>query len=398
MKVLIITPRIPYPPYRGDKLKIFNIAKTLSRNNSVTIVSFRENRNSRSEERELMKYGPEVRTVSLPLLKSLFNMVLAVFTNIPFQAAYFRSRKMKTEIQKLIERNNYDVIYFHLIRSAQYFEAAKNSKAVKMLDFTDAVSLYLSRFSEVTRNPIKKYTLLIELKRIINYEPIAKKFDTLFICSEKDKDYLEEKKLHPNIQFLRNGFNADLFAPEKIHFEKNRIIFTGNMPYFPNRDAALYFTKEIFPLVRESYPNSKLYLVGQKPPLEVRKLNSQNVIVTGFVEDIKKEYLLSAVNVVPIRFGAGTLNKVIEALALGIPIVATSMSVAGLPKELKKYIMTADNPATFAEKIIYIFEHESERRELMLEGSEVVRNLLSWNKIIGEFESYLLGRLKEKKN
>jgi len=345
-----------------------------------------------------MKYGPEVRTVSLPLLKSLFNMVLAVFTNIPFQAAYFRSRKMKTEIQKLIERNNYDVIYFHLIRSAQYFEAAKNSKAVKMLDFTDAVSLYLSRFSEVTRNPIKKYTLLIELKRIINYEPIAKKFDTLFICSEKDKDYLEEKKLHPNIQFLRNGFNADLFAPEKIHFEKNRIIFTGNMPYFPNRDAALYFTKEIFPLVRESYPNSKLYLVGQKPPLEVRKLNSQNVIVTGFVEDIKKEYLLSAVNVVPIRFGAGTLNKVIEALALGIPIVATSMSVAGLPKELKKYIMTADNPATFAEKIIYIFEHESERRELMLEGSEVVRNLLSWNKIIGEFESYLLGRLKEKKN
>ncbi len=398
MKILIITPRIPYPPYRGDKLKIFNISKILAKTNSVTILTFHENRNSLIHLDEIKKYGINIKTVSLPAIASLLKIALAIFKNIPFQVAYFFSNKMKSEIKKSIRLNNYDVIYFHLIRSAQYLEAAKGSSALKVLDFTDAVSLYLSRFAEVTRNPFKKIALKSELKRIEGYETIAKKFDTLFICSEKDKDYLEKKKLHPNIQFLRNGFDAEQFYGTHVPFTKNRIIFTGNMPYFPNHDAALFFTKEVFPLVRENYPTSKFFIVGQKPPADVKRLESSNIVVTGFVKDIKREYQLSEVNVVPIRFGAGTLNKVIEALALGIPTVATSMSVAGLPKELKKYILLADNAESFAEKIIFVFENESIRNNLMKEAQEVVYDLLSWEKIVGEFENYLNRRLNLKNN
>lgn len=395
MKLLIITPRIPYPPFRGDKLKIFNLVKVLAKTNSVTILTFHESRKNLANVQNLEKFGINVKSVWLPVVDSLWNMIKAAFSRLPFQVAYFYSKKMEDEIDAIVKENNFDVIYFHLIRSAQYFDSAIRSKAVKVLDLTDAVSLYLSRFVEVTKNPFKKIALKFELRRIEKYETVGQKFDTLFICSEKDKEYLTKKNLHPNIQYLRNGFDSDYFRAEEIPFEKQRIIFTGNMPYFPNRDAANYFVKEVFPEVLKNYPASKIFIVGQKPPVDVKKLKSSNVIVTGFVKDIKKEYQLSEVNVVPIRFGAGTLNKVIEALALGIPTVATSISVDGLSKELKKFILLADDPKSFAEKIIYVFENPDIRNELMKEGREVVLNLLSWQKIVSEFETYLLNRIKK---
>jgi polysaccharide biosynthesis protein PslH len=393
VRILIITPRIPFPPYRGDKLKIFNLAKSLAKNNTVTILSFHESEKDRAYAAEMEKFGVNIRTVFLPLGSSLVKTLGAFFMKVPFQVAYFSSKKMKAQIKSTIQEEDFDVIYFHLIRSAQYLDGTGNSKALKVLDFTDAVSLYLSRFADVTKNPVKKFVLRMELERIQAYESIAKKFDTLFVCSEKDKDYLEKNNLHSNIQFMRNGFDTEQFDKSQIPFVKNRIIFTGNMPYFPNRDAVVYFTKEIFPLVRENYPTSKFYIVGQKPPVELKRLASPNIIVTGFVKDINTEYQLSEVNVVPIRFGAGTLNKVIEALALGIPTVATTMSIAGLPKELKKYILLADNPGSFTDKIIYVFENESVRNDMMKEAQEVVFNLLSWEKIVGEFESYLNKRI-----
>lgn len=112
----------------------------------------------------------------------------------------------------------------------------------------------------------------------------------------------------------------------------------------------------------------------------------------GFVHDIKKEYLLSEVNVVPIRFGAGTLNKVIEALALGVPTVATSLSVAGLPKEIIKYIFIADTPQGFANEIFQIFNDGILLKGKMKEAQEAVQNILNWEKIVNEFERYLLSR------
>ncbi|GAB6283125.1 MAG: glycosyltransferase [Ignavibacterium sp.] len=395
MKILIITPRIPYPPYRGDKLKIYNIAKILSERNSVTVLTFFENSESLVSLKELEKLGIKTEAVKLSLIESFINLIPNIFSNLPFQVAYFSSKRMKEKIAGLVNREKYDVIYFHLIRSAQYFQAVSQSKALKVLDFTDTVSLYLARFADVTKNPFKKIALKLELKRIKKYEYIAKNFDTLFICSEKDKEFLVKRKVHNNINFLRNGIDSAYFKPDNIEYVKYRIIFTGNIPYYPNRDAVSYFVKDIFPLVTAKYPEAKFYIVGQKPPLQIKQLKSRNIIVTGFVEDIHREYLLSNVNVVPVRFGAGTLNKVIEALALGIPTVATSMSIAGLPPEIRKYIFKADTPEEFVDRISLIFEDEDIRNVQMKEAQTLVLNMLSWDKIVGEFESYIASEIKK---
>ena len=390
MNILIITPRIPYPPFRGDKLKIYNIAKLLSINNSVTILTFLRNNNQRKDLANLEKHGIQIQVIKLSLAESLLQTFLAVFGNLPFQTAFFKSSKMKRKVEEKIKTENFDVVYYHLIRSAQYFYSnGEDHKPLNVIDFTDDVSLYLKRFAEVETNPIKKYFINIEQKRIEKYEKVAEKFHSLFICSDIDKDFLMKKGINKNIHLLPNGIDTEYFKSERVPFEKNRIIFTGNMPYYANYDAALYFAKEIFPLVLKIIPEAEFYIVGQKPPQKIRILTSKNIIVTRFVKDIKLEYLKSAVNVAPMRFGAGTLNKVIESIALGIPVVATPMAVGGLPKELNKYIFVADNTEDFAKKIIDIIHNPAIRFELLDEGKKVIREKLDWKRVVSEFEEFL---------
>ncbi len=396
MRILILTPKIPFPPYRGDILHIFNIATTLAERSHVDIIAQYTFNNQIAFVNELKKNKINTYVVKQTILSSIINLILAIFKKIPFQVAYFSSKKMSDIIKERTSKYEYDLIYFHLIRSVQYFDDTINSKAIKISDFTDAVSLYIERYLRFLKNPLRKLFFSIELKRLKEYEIKARKFKTIFVCSDADKVHLNKKLPDVDIQILRNGVEEKYFYPAKEIPHKHRIVFSGNMPYYPNKDAADYFAKQIFPLVLNKYPDSKFYIVGQNPPQKIKKLNSENIIVTGFVEDIKREYLLSEVNVAPIRFGAGTLNKVIESLALGVPIIATKIVVDGLPTELRKYVFLADSPNEFAEKISYIFEHKEVRNDLMKECIALVPKLLGWHPIIQRFEKSIELKLNER--
>jgi glycosyltransferase involved in cell wall biosynthesis len=391
LNILIITPRIPFPPYRGDKLKIFNIAKILSKKNKVTILTFKRSFRQEAEIEELKALGFNIITIRLTLIESLFRAFWAIFSNTPFQVAWYQSSKMKKKVLQISSEN--DVVYYHLVRSAQYLKDRNDKKLLNVLDFTDAVSLYLTRMAIAERNFFRRFFIKIEKRRISEYEGIAEKFNTLYVCSNVDKKFLSDSGIKVNIELLNNGIDTEYFSYEDNQYEINRVIFTGNMPYYPNQDAAAYFAKEILPLISKEIPETKFYIVGQKPPLKIKKLESDKIKVTGFVSDIRKEYLKSTVNVAPMRFGAGTLNKVIEAIALGVPTVASSIAAQGLPEQLKKYILIADDPVTFADYVKEIMNNSKKYRTEMLKGQNTIRELLSWEKVVNEFEKSLLMKL-----
>lgn len=396
MKILIITPRIPYPPYRGDKLKIFNISRILAKNNSVHILTFYRNDKDLELINPIVELGIKVSLVKLTLFDSFINAFIAMFQKIPFQVAWYKSNKMQTTIDQYLKIENFDVIYYHLIRTAQFITSQIESRHLNIIDFTDAVSLYLSRMLEQEKNFFKKLFVRSELKRINKYENIAEKFDALFICSEIDRKFLIDKGLKQDIQILNNGIDTDYFFSEQKDYDRKRIIFTGNMPYYANADAVLYFVKAIFPIILKKDPEVKFYIVGQHPSLMIKQLASNNIFITGYVEDIKAEYLRSSVNIAPMRFGAGTLNKVLESIALGVPVVATSISMLGLPKELAKFVFIADSPQKFADTVLEIINSNTIRTELMNEGKEIIRRMLSWNNIVSDFELFLKNKLKQK--
>ncbi|MFA8343605.1 MAG: glycosyltransferase [Rhodothermaceae bacterium] len=395
MKVLIITPRIPYPPHRGDKLKIFNLASFLKKNHQVKILTFSQGKDDAKNAEILKEKGFDVEFVNLSIVQSVLSVMLAVFSSIPFQAAYFKSGKMKKLISDNVQNTSYDLVYFHLIRSAQYADEIKNFGTKKIIDYTDSVSLYLSRYIKILKNPLRKLFFFWELKRIEKYETIGNKFDNVYVCSETDKKNLRERIEENKIKILSNGVDLTTFKPKEVPVENNRIIFTGNMPYFPNYDAVGHFVKDIYPHILKQKPDSKFYIVGQKPPAFIKEMENENIVVTGFVDDIREEYLKSVVNIAPIRFGAGTLNKIIESLVLGIPVVASALSVAGMSPELKKYVLVAESEIYFAEKVVAVLaEPEKFKSELIAARNDIIE-MLDWNNILKKFETELVSLVKE---
>jgi polysaccharide biosynthesis protein PslH len=396
LKILIITPRIPFPPYRGDKLKIFNVVKQLQKNNVVSVITFLRKKKQLDEIEELKKLNFNILYIKISFLESILNVIISFFNRVPLQVAWYKSKKMKQKVSQLINSGEYDVAYFHLIRSAQYFPETSNKNSVlKVIDFTDAVSLYLNRFFSIEKNIFKKIFLGIERKRIEQYETVANKFDSVFICSEVDREYLRQKGIGTRMKILRNGVDTQNFETEKQDYDQNRIIFTGNMPYYANYDAAIYFSKEIFPLVLKEVPNAKFYIVGQDPPLRVRSLACDNIIVTGFVKDIKLEYLRSNINVAPMRFGAGTLNKIIESLVLGVPVISTPIAVEGFPEEIKKNIIVASGSREFADSVIRYLKDPELRQQFMEKDKSIIKEMLSWENIVKQFENDLKEEIRK---
>lgn len=395
MKILIVTTRVQYPPFKGDKLKVYNIVRHLAREHSVRVLCLSQNKSEEKGLAGIRALGAEIESVRHTLPRSLLGAFTGLFSGRPIQVSLYRSKRLGRRLAETVESDPPDVIYFHFIRSAQYAEYVNRKDVVRVLDFTDAVSLYLTRFVAATRNPIAKLAIRNERNRVAKYEPVAERFDTAFICSEIDRDYLKEKGIRANFRILPNGVDTEAFVQSDDVPDEDRIIFTGNMPYFPNEDAAVYFTKVVFPRIVDSIPNARLYIVGRKPTRKIRGLASGNVFVTGFVEDIADEYRKSAVAVAPTRFGAGTLNKVIEPIVLGVPVVATSIAARGLPESAQPYVDVADDADEFARKVIAIMKEGNKRRRRSSDVLDDVRRILSWENIVREFEEYLKTRVRK---
>jgi len=395
LKILIITPVIPYPPYRGDKLRIYNIIKTLIKRHEVKVLSILKNHNELKYISELKKLGIDIEVIKFSKFKAYLRLILAVFTNSPLQVIFYYSRKLKKRISELTSKENYDVAYFHIFTTAQYHDAVKSTRTLKVIDLTDAYSLYLKRILEFEQSLFNKIFFTIEKNRVYKYEKISRFFDTVFVCSLIDKEFLEHRGIHPNIQLFENGIDTDIYKYEEFIPEKHRIVFTGNIPYFPNRDAIKYFVHEIFPYVLQRVPDAKLYIVGKDPTQDIIDLANENIIIKGFVENLKYEYLLSEVNIAPMRFGAGTANKIIEAIILGVPTVATSLAVKGFNDSIRKYVFEADKPECFANKVVEIFSDNSIRTKFMKEASQNISTLLNLNAVVGKIENYLTERIEK---
>ncbi len=382
MKILFITSRIPYPLFRGDKLRVYNLIRNLSKSNEIILLSFVENKSEYELQNELAKYCTRIELIYLPVWKSVINSVLGFFSKLPIQVKYYNSKKMNTLVKNVIQEEKPDLIHTHLIRMAPYTFDIDHPK--KVIDLTDAVSLYLKRFQKLTKNPFLKLFLLIEKNRMYKYEKIIQKYDRAFVCSEIDKEYLLSRNTKLKINLVYNGIELENYKTKKHIKRLNSIIFTGNMSYYPNSDAVEYFVKEIFPQILLKVPSAKFYIVGQNPSSKIIKMKSQNIIVTGFVKDICSEYLQSDIAVSPIRYGAGTLTKILESSSLGIPVIATPIGSLGLNLQHNKEIVIANSKEEFADYAIKLLNSKKERERIGINGKKKVRDLYGLGKITND--------------
>jgi polysaccharide biosynthesis protein PslH len=384
MNLLFITSRLPYPPFQGDRLKIYHILRILSRKHQITLLSFTQDVAEDRLAKELAPYCHRIETIILPKTQSYQNLLPGIFGNKPFQVSYYHSSAFQQKLTQILAEDSYDLIHTHLIRMAPY---SADLQIPKVLDLTDAISEYLKTRYETTSNPIIKAGLFIEWQRMLRYEPILAKFNTISVCSKPDRDNLLKTAPTAQIEIIRNGIDIDYFKPNlEQQPEQNSIIFTGNMTYAPNEDGLMYFYREILPLIRQSVPEVKLYIVGKDPSPAVQKIATDRVIVTGKVPDLRTYYSLAQVSICPIRFGAGTLNKVIEPMAMGIPVVSTSIACAGMNVTDGKDILFADTPSEFATAVVKLIQSPELRQKIGSNGHKLAITEHDWEQIVAKLE------------
>lgn len=388
MKIMFVANRVPYPPYRGDKLKIWNLAKRLSGDHELHLFTIAQDRKELEYAEHLKTLFKEVHIVYLPKWKSVLKTAMAVFGKIPFQVAYFQSKSFSNLLQKAISENDFDAIHIQHIRMGWYFRNLPKHSAV--LDLPDAFSLYWTRRTEQTGLPWLKWFASVEQKRLFNMESqYLRQFPLTLVCSEEDKQYLEIHS-NANIQVLPNGVDTAVFYPRKNQQpEPFRVLFTGNMDYAPNVDAVEYFCNDLLPEILRVHPKTKFVIAGQRPVKKVKKLASDCVSVTGFVKDIAEEYAKAAVVVAPLRFGAGTQNKVLEALAMGIPVVCTKVGFKGLGIGNGEGAYMAHDSLSFIQEVNRLLESEANREKMAGKGIQKIVSTFSWDAVAAKLIGYL---------
>ena len=388
MKILFLANRIPYPPYRGDKLKIFNLARRLQKEHELYLVTFTQTPEEEQYRTELEKIFKEVHLIYLPKWKSAMNCLSAAWDATPLQVLYFKAAAMQQKLEQVLSVHKFDAVHVQHLRMSPYL--ANHKEIPRILDLPDAFSLYWERRMKMKAGIAKKTFQVIEHKRVLKYESILKKYDMSLVCSAEDLEYL--KKVHhiDNIRLLPNGVDLDTFYPREHDYSHNHtLLFTGNMDYAPNVDAVVYFAQEILPAIHQKFPGTKFVIAGQRPVQRVLDLASEYISVTGFVEDIAAVYDTASVVVAPLRFGAGTQNKVLEAMAMGIPVVCSNIGFKGLGIASGDGAIMQTEPAAFANSVIELLSTEELRRKVGAKGVEVIQNNFGWDAIAKTLGSYL---------
>ncbi len=399
MKLLFIANRFPYPPYRGDKLKIFNLAKQLAISNELHLITFAEYADDLEHLDKITPYFKKIEVVKLPKWKSYFNVLLGLFNSKPMQVSYFKSKSFKSRLALLLKENTYDGVHVQHLRMAQYAINLKN--LYRILDLPDAFSLYWQRRKNTKRNFFQILFDRIESSRVARYEAhILREFDKCLVCSPEDKQYLEKTHQADNINLLPNGVDTAQFQfANHDYTHNNKLLFTGNMDYAPNIDAVVYFAHQILPQIQVVFPDIKFVIAGQRPVPKVMELgNLQNIEVTGFVPNLNDMYNSASVVVAPLRFGAGTQNKVLEAMSMGIPVVCTNIGFEGLLIKNGEGIFMETDSKLFAQRVIDLLHSETLRKTTGEKACTHIAEKFSWEIIASQLQNYFQNKNKTCKN
>lgn len=393
MKILFNANRFPYPPFRGDKLKIYHLAKRLAKKHELHLLTFLQDKRDLKYLPELKKIFKEVHLVDLPRWQSLGNSALGLFGTKPVQLGFFKSTAMTGKIDALLQQEHFDAVHVQHLRMAQYW--AHRKEIPRVLDLPDAYSLYWKRGIDV-KSGLSKFFATLEYRRLLRYEQVLNDFNVSLVCSTEDQQYLQQEIGIRNVAILPNGVDLQTFSGTQHDYSQHRnLLFTGNMDYAPNVDAVDYFSKEIFPLILTENPEAHFIIAGQHPVNKVWELASDKITVTGFVKDLATQYRQASVVVAPLRFGAGTQNKVLEAMAMGVPVVSHGIGFSGLNITSGQGAFQELSASDFAQRCNQLLGSESLRAATGQQGQAIIRSCFDWDVVTARLEAYLEAIVQE---
>ena len=300
---------------------------------------------------------------------------------------YFYSPTLKRRIADLLRTVSYDLIFVHCSSVAPYVANVRGIP--KLLDFGDMDS---QKWLDIARHrpyPMKLVYWLEGQKLMAWEKRLAKAFDFCSVTTRGELDTLRNFNSENPSDFFPNGVDFDYFTPGD-GYDPNSISFMGRMDYYPNQQAMIEFCREVLPVLRERVPEIKLSIIGAEPSAEIRALgNLPAVTVTGTVPDIRPLVRRCALTVAPLNIARGTQNKMLESMAMGVPVICSPIALRGVDAEDGKHLLSASSPRDYADAVVSVLSNPARRAELSAACRERMIARHNWNGSLRRMEGLI---------
>ena len=378
MRLMVILSRVPYPLEKGDKLRAYHLVKRLARKHEIYLFCLSDGPTAQEHLDHLHQFCAHIEVVRIERWRIVLKLFSAIFSRLPFQVAYFHHRKAQRRINAALEQFRPEHILCQLVRTTEYVREVHD--VPKTLDYMDTLSKGLERRSEMAPTLLAPL-FRAETRRLIRYENLMLDlFDHSVIISAQDREYI----YHPwrdRIAVIPNGVDSEHFTPRHGR-QDHDIVFTGNMNYPPNIDSALYLAQQILPLVRRTRPNTTLLISGVAPSQSVRDLGRTDPLihVSGWVKDIRDSYASARLFVAPMQIGTGLQNKLLEAMAMRIPCITSTLANNAVGARPGDAILVGNSPEEYAAHILHLLDDPAERARIAENGYQYIRSQFDWDK------------------
>ena len=386
MNVLFVCHRLPFPPSRGGKIRPFNIIRHLNRQgHRVTVASVARSLDEAEAGRGLSEYCDEVLCEIIGEPLAVLKMLSKVPTMDPSSMGYFHSRALARRIQRSHQKNPFDFVFVHCSSVAPY--VIDMNGMPKMFDLGDVDSEKWLIYSRVRKFPLSLVYWLEGMKLRRAEKRLAQQFDLCTCTTRAERATFDGFGTSVPSGWFPNGVDSEYFAPVDAPYDNDLISFVGRMDYFPNQQAMFWFCRDVWPLLRREYPDLRLQIVGANPSRDVKALADEpNVTVTGSVDDVRPYVTRSALTVAPLRIARGTQNKILESMAMGVPVVSSREASDGIDAVPDEHFLVADGATQFCERILRVVRDPQRRTDLAVAARQRVLRNHAWSGSMEKFD------------
>lgn len=390
MRILIVTPSIPYPPNWGFGIRVYQIIRELSRRHTVSVLCY-SNAGEDDKVAALAAVCHSVHTVPARLPTAQAKRVaqaLSMFRRRSFQTAGVRTREMQQLATELLTAEQFDLVQFE---SSQMSWLELPPGVVSVVDEHNIEYELLQRMYQTETSRLRKLYNWTEFRKFRREERGSwARADGCVVTSDREQVILSETEPEPDkpVHVAPNGVDIEFFNAGDVPVDANSIVFTGLLHYRPNIDAVTYFTKQILPHIVQRRPDVVFSIVGLGAPSEVTRLAGPNVRFVGEVPDIRPYALGAGALVVPLRMGSGTRLKVLDGLAMQKGLISTSLGCEGIAVVDREHLLVADDAEAFAAAVLSVLDDPALAEQLGRHGRALVEAKYSWVSIVEDLERF----------